>query len=120
MNTPTHLNPFASERAQAFEVIRAESEHPEKVTKTACLELFRAVKRSHRFAERRCSDESWSDKDERADDRLDEHINAIAARLGVRVTIGGDPRGHVVHLMTPKTGRYNTFGGADVGWGLRV
>lgn len=113
-------NPFLSERAQAFEIVLAEAAHPEKVTKTACLELFRLVKRAHRFAERMACDESWGEKDERADDRNDARILALADRFGVKVQIGGDPRGHVVHLMTPKTGRYNTWGGAESGWGLLV
>lgn len=42
----------------------------------------------------------------------------MAESLGVTLELGGDPRGYTVKLMTPKSGRYNTWGGAECGWGV--
>ena len=50
-------------------------------------------------------------------------LNAANAALklgelaGVTPRLGGDPRGHCLKLVLP-TGRYNTMGGAEEGWGV--
>lgn len=41
----------------------------------------------------------------------------LAADFGANVHTGGDPRGFALKLDLP-TGRYNTWGGAEEGWGV--
>lgn len=42
----------------------------------------------------------------------------IADRYGLRLMLGGDARGSQIHVLTPRTGRYNTLGGVGEGWAL--
>lgn len=50
-------------------------------------------------------------------DRRERRISALLAPFGVRAKIGGDPRGYCVKLHLP-SGAYNTWGGADDGFGV--
>ena len=40
----------------------------------------------------------------------------MAAQLGISIQFDDDPRGSSVRIMTPKSGRYNSWGGAESGW----
>lgn len=37
---------------------------------------------------------------------------------GLGLYLNDDPRGNPVGILTPKTGKYNTMGGAECGWRL--
>ena len=56
----------------------------------------------------------------KARDRAVKVLREAERALKIKFSVNGDPRGHVVKLKTPKSGRYNTFGGAEVGWGVPI
>lgn len=64
---------------------------------------------------------SWDEEDERsrerADDRARTRAQAIADHYGATVETSGDPRGYTLKLHL-KSGRHNTFGGKESGWGI--
>ena len=66
---------------------------------------------------RRKSDE-WSEQRDKKESQIEKRLFEIAKSIGVRLELGGDPRGYTVKLMTPKTEKYNTWGGAECGWGV--
>ena len=41
----------------------------------------------------------------------------IAAAYGCTIRVGGDPRGHAIHVLFP-TPTGNTWGGDESGWGI--
>ncbi len=49
--------------------------------------------------------------------QLERRITEICQSIGVRPNFGGDPRGYTVKLHLP-TGVYNTWGGAEEGYGV--
>ena len=55
---------------------------------------------------------------EKRDQSNDAAVMDLASKLGVLLEIQGDPRGFTVKLKTPKSKKYNTMGGVDVGWGV--
>lgn len=63
-------------------------------------------------------DEVAADRDEKREARLQVKALEIAKPYGVGLKFGGDPRGSALRIMTPKTGRANTWGGAADGWAL--
>jgi hypothetical protein len=77
-------------------------------------DLMKLAKRHGKLAERECnvgdvSDKTW--------ERLEAKIRAICEEIGCGVKLGGDPRGYTVKVIVP-SGRYNTWGGAEEGWGV--
>ena len=70
----------------------------------------------HRFAEADCNGVATP-----AMAKADAKNDAEAVRLGVEdgfdVKVAGDPRGYCLKLVLP-TGRYNTWGGTEEGWGV--
>lgn len=59
-----------------------------------------------------------SPRQETRRENIIKRISAIGKELGVTFETNGDPRGYVLKLMTPKTGAYNSMGGASEGWGI--
>lgn len=56
--------------------------------------------------------------DERAEKLLEKQIVRRCTELGISsVRFGGDPRGFTVKLFLP-SGRYNSWGGKECGWGV--
>lgn len=51
------------------------------------------------------------------DERNDALIAAWGKRYGLKLVTGGDPRGFTVKVILP-SGRYNTMGGKEDGWGV--
>jgi hypothetical protein len=49
--------------------------------------------------------------------RMEGLLTRAGAALGCEVKFTGDPRGYTVRLMLPSK-RYNTWGGAEDGWGV--
>ena len=49
---------------------------------------------------------------------LERQIKAQFEAAGLGLYLNGDPRGNPVGILTPRTGRFNTMGGAEAGWRL--
>lgn len=107
--------------------------HPEVVAADA-LALLRIGKGVARWAVRACNGEGerywqdgkrwawrWDDTHDAAHAKADAKalakLHAIADHYGATVKLGGDPRGYVVKLILA-SGRHNTWGGAESGWGV--
>lgn len=118
-----------AERAQAVEVILQEGrEGLTYVRATFLLASMTAIGGTlHRLYERQCNGHQkpngdWDEDAARADDaleeRLEERLRKVFAEAGLGLYLNGDPRGNPVGILTPKTGKYNTRGGREVGWRL--
>jgi len=73
-----------------------------------------------RIQESRCSEEMSeraTARLERREAQIERRIGHLAAYIGCGVKFTGDPRGYCVRLILPD-GRYNTWGGAEDGWGV--
>lgn len=62
--------------------------------------------------------DEWEETRAASERETERRILAIAETIGARVKLGGDPRGFTVKLMMPKTGAYNSWGGAEEGFGV--
>jgi hypothetical protein len=49
---------------------------------------------------------------------LESQLRFKFREAGLGLYLNSDPRGNPVGILTPKTGRYNTMGGAESGWRL--
>lgn len=58
--------------------------------------------------------EAWCEKRE---GQIEKHMKQIADGYGLTINFGGDPRGSTVKIHFP-SGRYNTWGGRETGWGI--
>lgn len=79
------------------------------------------------IAERQCNghqtprgdwDEAAAKRDEAKEARTETKVRALLAAYGVEPIFGGDPRGAVLKLATPYTGKANTLGGRESGWAV--
>lgn len=61
--------------------------------------------------------EKWDARIEREEKRIEKRIGEICAPFGIRPDFGGDPRGYTVKLFLP-SGKYNTWGGKESGYGV--
>lgn len=57
-------------------------------------------------------------RDERDARRLETALRAMFEERALGLYLNADPRGNPVGIHTPRTGRYNTMGGAECGWRL--
>jgi hypothetical protein len=88
----------------------------------AAAELMRLARRHDKIQERLCNEPDESGRiarsDERIEARIKELIAAVPLSAAIRgVVLSGDPRGYTVKVLL-KNGRYNTWGGAEDGWGV--
>ncbi len=64
---------------------------------------------------------TWTEEDETHNDKMKERARtkaqSIADRYGAKVETGGDPRGCTLRLHLA-SGRHNTMGGRESGWGI--
>lgn len=75
----------------------------------------------HNVAENACNGyrhEEDEKRDERREARAIAKAKAWLDPHGIKLRTGGDPRGACFFLMTPETGRANTWGGAESGWAV--
>ena len=56
-------------------------------------------------------------KIEKRQEQIEKRIQQVCELIGCTVRFGGDPRGYTVSVFLP-SGRYNTWGGAESGWGV--
>ena len=61
--------------------------------------------------------EAWEAAREKKELAVEKRIMDICAGFKLPVTFGGDPRGYTVKVKFP-SGLYNTWGGAEEGWGV--
>jgi hypothetical protein len=61
--------------------------------------------------------QEWDDRIERQKESVRKRVVEICGELGIRPNFSGDPRGYTVKLHLP-SGRYNTWGGQEEGWGV--
>lgn len=83
--------------------------------------LERIERRLKRMAEYECNFPMSEAETADAEKEGERHALKVAALLKpwkVTAKLGGDVRGPQVRLMTPKTGRSNSWGGAADGWGV--
>jgi hypothetical protein len=110
-----------SDRAEFLRVMREEfPNEPEGLVRTIATALMRRATRSQKYAELLCSvdmGEKGQARVEKQDEKNDDAIERLAAQLGMKCRIGGDPRGFVVSVFLP-SGRSNSWGGKEHGWGV--
>jgi plasmid stability protein len=105
------------ERIAFLAVLHLESRmDPGEVNRAGGLILRHAATHG-RYAEAECCRElePWEAKKAA---QTEKRLEALAEELGVTLSLEGDPRGFTVKLKTPKSGKYNTWGGAETGWGV--
>jgi len=70
------------------------------------------------FAAGECN-RSLSDREKAREERIGAKLTALVAEgyEGLALRLSGDPRGYVVSLVC-RDGEYNSWGGAESGWGV--
>lgn len=63
------------------------------------------------------TEERLAAEDRRAS-QLFKRVDVLLRPWSVGARFGGDVRGSQIHLLTPKSGRYNTLGGNETGWAV--
>jgi hypothetical protein len=101
-----------------LEVIFGEAPHLSAVEALNFLETVRGLaERLYRSYEARCN-RSFTGSDCDREANIEKAIKAHFDRARLGLYLNGDPRGNPVGILTPKTGKYNTMGGAEAGWRL--
>ena len=59
----------------------------------------------------------WQNRLEVRQERTDKRISELCLAFGVKVELGGDPRGSTVKLFLPSE-RHNTWGSKENGWAV--
>lgn len=102
-------------------ILREEAEivacDPQNVIQETGEKIMDLARRTHRYAEIACNRELSAGEEKRSE-AVDKEILELGKKIGVKFEIQGDPRGFTVKLKTPKSKRYNTWGGVEVGWGV--
>lgn len=88
----------------------------------AARELMRLARRHGKIQERLCNEPDYNGAIKRSDANCERRITELCKAEPIRcavdaVIFGGDPRGYTVKVRL-KDGRYNTWGGAEDGWGV--
>lgn len=79
------------------------------------------AQRLHTVYEGQCSKDlgpAGNANRESARRNLESQLRFKFREVGLGLYLNADPRGNPVGILTPKTGRYNTWGGAEAGWRL--
>lgn len=88
----------------------------EGATYETCRRLLRCAKSIQRHAEAQCN-RVTTEAEDRAYRRCVGRAYDSAATFGAKVRLGSDPRGYCLKLILP-SGRFNTCGGAEEGYGV--
>lgn len=59
----------------------------------------------------------WDAWIEKREAQIERRIKQLCDEIGLPVDFGGDPRGYTVKVFFP-SGKYNTWGGAESGYGI--
>ncbi len=81
-----------------------------------CSEMMSRARRARIYAVARCNYE-LSKRQKSVDEANDAEMRDLCKWAGVGFSLGGDPRGFVVHVKL-KGGAHNTMGGAEHGYGV--
>ena len=86
-------------------------------TQTACIELLRRAKQHQFVSEQRCNvgDTDYLMKRQQA---LRQSMIKVGNTINATLKFGGDPRGFTVKVMLQKTRLFNSWGGAEEGYGV--
>jgi len=107
----------AHERAEFVGVlVRELPDHSIGAVAELAGKLIRLAIEYDKIQTRACNGESRPTDDDR-EKAIEERARKLLDGLGIAVKFGGDPRGFTMRL-TLKSGLYNTWGGAEEGWGV--
>jgi hypothetical protein len=59
----------------------------------------------------------WDAWIEKREGQIERRIQQLCAEIGCKVDMNGDPRGYTIKVFLPDNA-YNTWGGAESGWGV--
>lgn len=121
--------PVSKDRQQEIDVFLAEAKPgtTNAAASAALVWIHKIGRELHRIYERQCNghqkpngdwDEEAAKRDEMREEALEAELRSLFSSFGLGLYLNGDPRGNPVGILTPKTGRYNTMGGAECGWRL--
>lgn len=120
----------AKEMAQAVDIVLAESNGTFRSREDAeswLVWVHKSARILHGIYTRQCNGYSprqyahparAESRDAKSECREVEFLKESFRDRGLSLYLNGDPRGNPVGILTPKTGRYNTMGGAECGWRL--
>lgn len=80
-------------------------------------DLVRLAKEYHKIQEHDCNG-TKTPRMESRESNIETEIKTITTKFGLKVHFDGDPRGFCVKLHAPKNDVWNTWGGADTGYGI--
>lgn len=79
--------------------------------------LVRIAKEYNSIQEKACNGELTARQTSR-EGNIEKEVTRIAHKYGMAVQFSGDPRGYCVKLHAPTKDVYNTWGGAETGYGI--
>jgi hypothetical protein len=108
---------YAIEVSNFREVLTAEAKNP--VTDATFERILTLATRLDHLAQKECNQE-LTQRQKKMQENAQRELGFLigSTALGVMFTFDGDPRACTVKLRTPKTKRYNTWGGAEDGWAV--
>lgn len=80
------------------------------------MDIFRLASTHGRLMTEKCN-RQLTEREERKIENIRVRLAKVLGGTGIKLNCGGDPRGYTIKLILP-SGRYNTWGGADEGWGV--
>ena len=105
------------EITEAMAAIIEETGRPPSEVGAVVTELFSLAKRANRYNEINCNGE-LTERQDALSAKVDTRMTELAASLGLESELNGDPRGFPFYVKLPKTGRSNSWGGSERGWGI--
>lgn len=127
---------YAKERQEFISRFREEfPSHTREECLQAALLLLRHSRTHGRLAEESCNghpaqgspsmeiarlnklQDAWDARIEKKEKQIEARMAEICKPFNLPITFGGDPRGYTVKVKFP-SGRFNTWGGAEDGWGV--
>lgn len=111
----TKADDFALFVAVLAEALKGPEANP-AATANLALAFRRLARTLTRYAVKDCNI-GLTEADKVRQRRAERAAAGLATAAGLTAKVGGDPRGYCFRLVLP-TGRYNTWGGAEEGWGV--
>ena len=106
------------EQEKFLDVLVQESSHTsEDFIRELGNQILVLAKKNQRYSELECN-RVLTKREQYLSGKVEENIRSIGERLHVSFSFDGDSRGFTVKLKTPRTGKFNTWGGKEDGWGI--
>lgn len=103
--------------AELAAIIASETDTSPNFAVRFAVKLIGYSNRLQRYHETGCN-YGLNDKQKASVERLRERARADVKEIGLTINhFNSDPRGYAIYLTLP-SGRYNSFGGAESGWGI--